>query len=266
MSNTLITAVYELELNNPLKKFVLVKLADQASDDGICWPSYKTIAKHTGMSERTVQRHIHDLHREGLIRIEQSRDEKSGRLKNKYFLKLRKAKTGPHDTLSPGTSEGPKKLNQNDKHGDTVSPDNLSSTIRHGDVSRVTQCRINPHKNPHKNPKESGCDFDWFWKTYNKSGNKVVCKRLFANLSEEHRIQIRKHLPGYVASTPEVKFRKNPENYLKSRMFIDVPIKEARPLDQREPWQKLGFQSAEAYDEHMFQQNLKSLGGVACNG
>jgi hypothetical protein len=40
---------------SPAQKAVLISLADQANDDGYCWPSVKTISDRTCLSERAVQ-------------------------------------------------------------------------------------------------------------------------------------------------------------------------------------------------------------------
>lgn len=55
----------------PLKKLVLLSLADQANDrDGYCWPTYETIATRCGMNRRTVINTVAELERDGLIRRE----------------------------------------------------------------------------------------------------------------------------------------------------------------------------------------------------
>ncbi len=48
-------------------KIVLVKLADNANDDGICWPSQRTLAEECGMGLRTVNRKIAWLLENGLL-------------------------------------------------------------------------------------------------------------------------------------------------------------------------------------------------------
>lgn len=49
------------------QKAVLISLADQASDDGVCWPGVGTIAKRTCLSERAVQDALAWLQTVGLI-------------------------------------------------------------------------------------------------------------------------------------------------------------------------------------------------------
>ena len=52
----------------------MLALADQANDDGFCWPSLATIANKANLSRRYVIRIINKLEREGLIQIEKRMD------------------------------------------------------------------------------------------------------------------------------------------------------------------------------------------------
>lgn len=49
------------------EKIVLLALADNANDEGICWPSIATIARKSSKSERTVQAAIQSLKEAGLL-------------------------------------------------------------------------------------------------------------------------------------------------------------------------------------------------------
>ncbi len=51
-------------------KIVLISLADQANDAGICWPSVVSICRRTCLAERTVQGAIRWLKKAGLVSIE----------------------------------------------------------------------------------------------------------------------------------------------------------------------------------------------------
>ncbi|HGJ5882077.1 helix-turn-helix domain-containing protein [Arsenophonus sp.] len=57
------------QVGNPARKLVLLKLADHANDEGICWPSYESIAKQCEISKRTVIRHIAELEKQGLVQV-----------------------------------------------------------------------------------------------------------------------------------------------------------------------------------------------------
>lgn len=74
MSTILMSQCWPLAGMSPSQKAVLISLADQANDDGYCWPSVGTIAKRTCLSERAVQGAIKWLHSAGLL----SSDERRG--------------------------------------------------------------------------------------------------------------------------------------------------------------------------------------------
>ncbi len=57
MSIRLMTRVWGLALK-PSVKLILLKLCDNASDEGLAWPSIDRIARETGCSRRTVQYQI----------------------------------------------------------------------------------------------------------------------------------------------------------------------------------------------------------------
>lgn len=56
-----------IKVGNPLRKLVLVKLADNANDDGECWPSYQKIADACEISRRSVMNHIKWLEEHGFL-------------------------------------------------------------------------------------------------------------------------------------------------------------------------------------------------------
>ena len=56
-------------------KAVLISLADQANDSGVCWPSVGTLTKRTCLSERACQRALAYLEEHGHI----TKDERPGR-------------------------------------------------------------------------------------------------------------------------------------------------------------------------------------------
>lgn len=52
------------------RKMVLLALCDNASDEGVCFPSIATLVRKCSMAERTVQGHIADLEALGIVRRE----------------------------------------------------------------------------------------------------------------------------------------------------------------------------------------------------
>lgn len=70
MSMILMVKALKTKVGNPLRKLVLLKLADNANDQGECWPSYQYIADQCEMSKRSVMIHISKLIEDGFLRKE----------------------------------------------------------------------------------------------------------------------------------------------------------------------------------------------------
>lgn len=77
----------EMKVGNPLRKLILLKLADNANDKGECWPSYKHIADQCETSRRSVIAHIDTLVEMGLVKI-RHRKAAQGNKSNLYLLDL----------------------------------------------------------------------------------------------------------------------------------------------------------------------------------
>ncbi|MEL7937654.1 helix-turn-helix domain-containing protein [Pseudomonas delhiensis] len=70
MSTIVMTACWPLQGMSPAQKAVLISLADNANDEGVCWPSVARIAERTCLSERAVQTAIKALAAAGALKIE----------------------------------------------------------------------------------------------------------------------------------------------------------------------------------------------------
>ncbi|MGQ7814601.1 helix-turn-helix domain-containing protein [Metapseudomonas furukawaii] len=55
MSTVIMTACWPLQGMSPAQKAVLISLADNANDEGVCWPSLARITERTCLSERAVR-------------------------------------------------------------------------------------------------------------------------------------------------------------------------------------------------------------------
>lgn len=67
MSTIIMSQCWPLGGMSAAQKAVLISLADQSNDDGVCWPSVGTIAKRTCLSERAVQEALQWLQATGAI-------------------------------------------------------------------------------------------------------------------------------------------------------------------------------------------------------
>jgi len=87
MSLKYMVMAYSTTVGHPLRKMVLLKLADNADENGNCFPSYQHIADLCEMSKRSVQRHVAKLVEDGLLSIE-ARMTQKGNSSNIYHLIL----------------------------------------------------------------------------------------------------------------------------------------------------------------------------------
>ena len=73
MSIRLMAEVWELTGLEPSEKLILLSLADNSNDSGVCWPSVSNMVRKTGLSERTVQGTVSALVMAGhLTRVQRS--------------------------------------------------------------------------------------------------------------------------------------------------------------------------------------------------
>ncbi|MGL9724519.1 helix-turn-helix domain-containing protein, partial [Sodalis sp. (in: enterobacteria)] len=90
MSMSLMAKAMSIKVGNPIRKLVLLKLADNANDKGECWPSYQHIADHCECSKSTARDHIDALEKAGLL-VKENRtgtNNGKGNASNVYYLKL----------------------------------------------------------------------------------------------------------------------------------------------------------------------------------
>jgi len=66
--------------------------------------------------------------------------------------------------------------------------------------------------------------FNRFWDLYDKKTNREKCFKKFSTLKYEEMEKVFSHLPNYVISTPDKKFRKDPSTYLNNKSFNDEII------------------------------------------
>ncbi|CAI1846694.1 helix-turn-helix domain-containing protein [Serratia fonticola] len=81
---------FPFSFSYPLRKLVLIKLADNANDQGECWPSVPYIAEQCEVSERSVQNHIQQLVKDGFIRVEIRKAENGLNRSNIYHITLKR--------------------------------------------------------------------------------------------------------------------------------------------------------------------------------
>lgn len=118
MSMLLMVKAMQSKVGNPLRKLVLMKLADNANDQGECWPSYQHIADQCEMSKRSVMIHIDALIRCGFLRKEMRIGGEKGNKSNLYTLRIpsagdslpsaNPAPLSAGDSLPPSAGDAPR--------------------------------------------------------------------------------------------------------------------------------------------------------------
>ena len=101
MSVFITSAVWKIQNLSPTQKFVFISLADQANDEGICYPTIRSISKRTSLSDRAIRGAIKHLEKNNFLRVEKV----PGRASN-YVLTPAADAAPNHETGSARDAEG----------------------------------------------------------------------------------------------------------------------------------------------------------------
>ena len=147
MSMLLMVEAMKIKVGNPLRKLVLIKLADNASDKGECFPSIAYIAEQCEISERSVQNHIKQLEADGLLKIESRKSESGLNKSNIYYLNFSGANAAPYGANGSisGANAAPS--------GESPAP------VDGANAAPITSHIIEPVKEPVNNLIINGFDF-----------------------------------------------------------------------------------------------------------
>lgn len=167
MSMELMVKAMKTKVGNPLRKLVLIKLADNASDQGECWPSYQHIADQCEIGRSTVKLHIRELEKAGLLRREYRRKGELNQ-SNVFHLSL---DGGAASALGGGAGDNP-------GGGAGAAPRTSHSyePVKEPKILRASEAELAEA-------------FEVFWKLYPKKKGRQEAARAWAKLkpSEELR-------------------------------------------------------------------------------
>ena len=164
MSMELMVKAMKTKVGSPLRKLVLIKLADNANDRGECWPSYLHIADQCEIDRSTVRKHIKQLEAQGLLRIE-NRVGPKGNSSNLYHLTL----WGVGQNSPP---VGPESTDVGQQPTGGVGPDSTRT-------SHSSEPVIEPKPLSEQDPMNG---FAQFWKLYPRKVNKPAAEKAWAKL------------------------------------------------------------------------------------
>lgn len=153
MSVKMMHNVFEKSLTTGNARLVLLALADACSDEGVCFPSIKTIARKANVSEETTRKFLHAFEKIGLVESEERFAENGRRTSNTYTLVV--DKIGEDNiTKSVVYSAIPKSKH---RKGDGMNqfiptPSELVQTIP--PMNQFIPSYMNHHKEPSKEPSD----------------------------------------------------------------------------------------------------------------
>lgn len=113
------------------------------------------------------------------------------------------------------------------KHGTKQSESKVQSTVS---IDRQVYKDTNIQSDTASSLRSE--QFEKFWEFYGKHGAKKAAKQRFMKLTETEMEALRKHLPKYLDSTPDIKFRKHAERYLSSKLWENGDIENlSKPVE-----------------------------------
>ncbi|ERF79471.1 helix-turn-helix domain-containing protein [Gallibacterium anatis] len=130
MSMLLMVKAMQCKVGNATRKLVLLKLADNASDGGVCFPSYQHIADQCEISRRSAISHIDALIEMGWVE-KKERKTKEGNTSNLYILRLEQ---GGENTASSSENSSLGGVNNLHHPSENISPtpsENISPRTSH---------------------------------------------------------------------------------------------------------------------------------------
>jgi len=101
MSMLLMVKAMQAKVGNPLRKLVLIKLADNANDLGECWPSYQHIADQCEISRRSVITHVNKLEEMGFLKKTYRKGTEKPNSSNVFTLDFDGAYYSPSESPAP---------------------------------------------------------------------------------------------------------------------------------------------------------------------
>ena len=124
--------------------------------------------------------------------------------KNKQENKANGKQNGSKEQANGKQTANPQELEQEQEQELALEPE-----IKPGDKSPVTVF-----------------SFEQFWKAYGKAIDRAKCETKFKKIKAADRELIKDKLPGYIASTPDAQYRKNPLTWLNGCCWLDEVITE----------------------------------------
>lgn len=98
---------------------------------------------------------------------------------------------------------------------------NAMQSVCEIDANSMLPNTHNPIPNNKDNAQSDDFAFDKFWDMYGKKKDLKKCKTKWANIPKKDKSKIFETLPKYIASTPDIKYRKLPYTWLNGECWND---------------------------------------------
>ena len=167
------TQAWSLKTSNHTQKLILLKLADNASDEGVCWPSMQTIASQCQCERRTVVTHINLLQDKGWLKISHRFKSDGSKNSNQYLLTLPMVVKEDHIGSELGSHRVGKE-DHNGREGDSHKP-----SMNH---------QLEPSLNLIVRNDDNDDLFDSVWREYPSKVNKKKGKALFLAYIKKNKL------------------------------------------------------------------------------
>jgi hypothetical protein len=138
VSIRLMTDVWDTKIGPATTRLVLLALADQANDEGVCWPFMATIASRAGCGLSTARKACAELEAQGLLRREYRKAEDGDNDRNIYVVNADKL------TELAGAARSERGSAKKEREGPLKSGGGAARIERH-----------NPQGTPKEEPKDS---------------------------------------------------------------------------------------------------------------
>ena len=130
--------VYESSLPSRAKT-VMFYLVNRSNKELTCFPAIPTIARETGLSERTVQRALKELVEEGFVEKSSRYRENGGQSSNLYRLDVGKDCKTEENTDNSGYHKTKGQIEVEIDFGDGTNDDNYNNSNHEEDTPSVFQ-------------------------------------------------------------------------------------------------------------------------------
>lgn len=188
-------------------RLMLLALADNANDAGVCWPGYSTLAQKCAVDRRSAIRTIARLVKNGFVKVDQD-----ARMNNTYHLLADNLRGDAHVT--------------SDVHDTSDAHDTRGVTP--ATLLLVTPTTPEPSYNHHltntdKSTVRTCYAFEDFWNDYGYKVNRPKCEAKWKRIAEADKARIKGYLPEYVKRTFKDHYptRKHPFTFLNNSSWRD---------------------------------------------